>query len=563
MADIKQLERALINADAAGDADAARALAGEIRKMRSAPKAGPAAAESSLMGDIAQGAGNLVAGAVRGAGSIGATILAPYDMAKDAIAGKGLSLESNRQRRAGIDGGLQLMGAETDSMLYKGGKLAGEIAGTAGVGSALGIGAKAAGAAPSVVNALTTSGFRAGATPGAANMLTRMAGGAATGGAMAGLVNPEDAAMGAAIGGALPPLAKLAGSVGSGIKRGITGAPANPRMLEAARAGAQSGYVVPPADLSPGIGTELLSGLSGKIKTAQVASQRNQDVTNKLAGKALGLADDAPLTVEALGKIREQAGAAYEAVASAGSVSPGASYAAALDDAIKPFVSQAKSFPGRKAPAVVADIQALKTEAFDAGDAIEAIKVLRNDADAAYRSGDKLAGKAYKKAVEALEGAIDEHLVKTGAPQDLLKNYRGARQTIAKSYTVQSALNPETGAVNASKLAGDLLKGKPLSGELRNIGEFSAAFPRATQALKETPKALSPLDYAVTGTASLTTGNVLPLALLGARPVARNMLLSGPMQRAAMQVPGQNRLSSLMQGAVPLAYRTAPLIPGQ
>ena len=34
MADIAQLERALINADAAGDVEAAKTLAGEIKRMR-------------------------------------------------------------------------------------------------------------------------------------------------------------------------------------------------------------------------------------------------------------------------------------------------------------------------------------------------------------------------------------------------------------------------------------------------------------------------------------------------------------------------------------------------
>ena len=52
---------------------------------------------------LLQRAGDLVAGAVRGAGSIGATLLAPVDIASDAIAGKGLSLESNRERRAAMD----------------------------------------------------------------------------------------------------------------------------------------------------------------------------------------------------------------------------------------------------------------------------------------------------------------------------------------------------------------------------------------------------------------------------------------------------------------------------
>ena len=92
----------------------------------------------SGMGDsIKQGAGNTLAGLVRGAGSIGATLLAPIDIAKDAISGKGLSLESNRQRRSDMDSALASMGAETDSFGYGAGKLTGEVLGTAGAGGSL------------------------------------------------------------------------------------------------------------------------------------------------------------------------------------------------------------------------------------------------------------------------------------------------------------------------------------------------------------------------------------------------------------------------------------------
>lgn len=322
----------------------------------------------------------------------------------------------------------------------------------------------------------------------------------------------------------------------------------NSQRFSAAQAGAKQGYVIPPADLNPGMVSEALSGLSGKIKTAQVASARNQNVTNKLARQALGLPDDVPLNLDTLNTVRQQAGQAYEAVKAVGTVPTSQTYLQALDDAVKPFTSQSNSFPGRKVPAVVNDIQALKTGAFDAGDAIETIKVLRNDADAAYRGGDKLAGQAYKKAVDALEKAIDDHLVASGAPADLLKQYRGARQTIAKTYTVQGALNPETGAVDALKLARDLTKGKPLSGELRDVAQFGQAFPKAAQALKESPKATSPLDWAVGAVSGTATSNPLMLAGVAARPAVRSLLLSQPVQRAALN-PGY---------APSLASRTLP-----
>lgn len=165
-------------------------------------------------------------GAVRGAGSVGATLLAPYDMAKDALNGKGLSLDSNRERRAGMDAGLKELGADPDSMAYGAGKLGAEIAGTAGVGGLLAKGAAAipgvANAAPGVVNALRTSGMTTGLSPAtlagkAGDLALRTGASAAVGGASAGLVDPESAGTGALIGGAMPGVTKAFGSAGSAV----------------------------------------------------------------------------------------------------------------------------------------------------------------------------------------------------------------------------------------------------------------------------------------------------------------------------------------------------------
>lgn len=200
-------------------------------------------------GGIKQGVGNLLAGVVRGAGSIGSTLLAPIDMASDAIAGKGLTLESNRQRRADMDSALGSMGAETDSWMYKGGKLAGEIAGTAGAGGAIanvagrGIGAVAPQLLPRaqpLLSAIQTSGMTA---PGG-GMLTRMAGSAVTGGASAALVDPEDAVMGAAIGGAAPAVFKGMGKAGAAMGEAYRSAKTPDKVKIAQRLAAQTGASV-------------------------------------------------------------------------------------------------------------------------------------------------------------------------------------------------------------------------------------------------------------------------------------------------------------------------------
>lgn len=232
MATIEQLSAALVKADAAGNGADAKVFADAIRKMRAAPA--PVEPEPSTMASIGQGLGNLAAGAVRGAGSIGATLLAPYDMAVDAIKGdRGKNLSSlitgkelpsrNQERRQAMDDGLQSMGAEPDSWMYKGGKLATEIAGTAGMGGALAKGAAlvpgVAKYAPNLLQSIASSGMTAGATGAgvkgiAQNALTRAAGGAITGSASAGLINPEDAGTGALVGGVTPGVMQLAGAAG-------------------------------------------------------------------------------------------------------------------------------------------------------------------------------------------------------------------------------------------------------------------------------------------------------------------------------------------------------------
>lgn len=219
MADLQQLETALRNADAAGDTEAATILAGEVRKARANAKPGG----STL--------GNIAAGLVRGAGSIGATILSPIDAAARALnGGRPVSVGGfdvvGQDRRAGMDAGLGEMGAQTDSIAFKGGKLLAEIAGTAGAGGALARGAAllpgAARAAP-LIEAIGTSGMRAGGLSGAGGLATRAAGGGITGGASAAMVSPEDIGTGAGVGAVMPGALQLAGKAGAAVGQAFKG----------------------------------------------------------------------------------------------------------------------------------------------------------------------------------------------------------------------------------------------------------------------------------------------------------------------------------------------------
>jgi hypothetical protein len=399
------------------------------------------------------------------------------------------------------------------------------------------------------------------------------AGATAIGAGVGALTTPggiKDRAVGAAFGGAGGAMGKgLGDALGMGFdalaSRRAAAQVANSGRDAAAVQARAAGYVLPPADTNPTMVNELLNGISGKIKTAQTASAQNQGVTNDLARAAVNAPLDQPLSVSALNTIRQQAGNAYDAVGSAGTITPGQPYSDALDAIVAPYVKAAQGFPNAKPSPIIAEIDALRSPQFDAGSAVAKIKALRADADAAYAAKNTDLGKALKSGANALEDAIDAHLTATGAPADLLGNFRDARQLIAKTYSVQKGLNDTTGDVAAKALADQLAKGKPLTGDLLTIGQAAAAFPKATQALKEAPKQLSPLDFMGALLAGSASGH--PAAALGvlARPALRAGILSGPYQ-AAMGVPSYQGglLGRLLENAVnsPAYVQSAPAIGG-
>jgi hypothetical protein len=91
------------------------------------------------------------------------------------------------------------------------GELGGEIVGTGPVGMAIAAPLRAIPAAAPLAQAVRTGGFSKG------NIATRAAGGATLGGASSAIINPDDAALGAVVGGAVPFVGPAAGYVGGKI----------------------------------------------------------------------------------------------------------------------------------------------------------------------------------------------------------------------------------------------------------------------------------------------------------------------------------------------------------
>lgn len=325
----------------------------------------------------------------------------------------------------------------------------------------------------------------------------------------------------------------------------LRGTPPSQGTMQAAREAQEAGYVIPPTQVKPSLLNRFLEGTAGKISTAQNASFKNQQVTNQLAAKSLGLPEDVVITPEILTNIRAKAGQAYENLGATGTIKTSPKFVQALDE-IKPYkdaVQASKDFPTADKSPIIDVIDQLKRKSFDVNSAVSKINVLRNDADMAYQAGNKDLGKANKEASRVLENTIENYLANS-KQTDLLQKFRDARQTIAKTYSVENALNIKTGTIDAKKLAAQLQKGKPLSGELKQVGEFGTAFPTAVktpETMGSIPQ-ISPLDI---GGAVLTGGGAYVSGSGAETPATLAALLARPTLRAAaLSKPIQSRLTN-------------------
>jgi uncharacterized protein YjgD (DUF1641 family) len=356
-------------------------------------------------------------------------------------------------------------------------------------------------------------------------------------GATQGLLTPEEtgktgaefygnqarqATIGGATGGILSPVMEKLSAL-------LRGPEQSKQMVGAVEKAREAGYVVPPTQAKESLVNRVLEGTAGKVTTAQNASAKNQEITHKLVSKSLGLPEDEVIVPQVLKDIRKEAGTVYDEISKL---------------PVKPQVlpSSVMNRPGE------AEIDPAKM--------VQDLKIIRRNADGYYEAYKRSAhpedlakAQQAKSAATNIENTLENYAQSLGR-DDLLPALRDARQLYAKTYTIEKALNPVSGTVDARVLARELKKGKPLSEELKTVAEFASQFPKAsqvTETMGSRPQ-ISPTDMGVAGIMSAMTDPSAMSALL-VRPTARAAALSDVVQNNLIQgqiTPEQANLAKLL-----------------
>lgn len=499
---------------------------------------------------------NWIGGGVRGAGDIGATLIRPFE-----------SGEENQRRRQAMTGALESLGADPKSLTFGVNRVGANIAGTSGVGGLLGGVAAKLGAPNALVQALSSSGMNAGGATGLPGMAARVAGGAATGGASAGLIDPTSAGAGAGIGAAIPAVGKLAGLAGGALGNMLTAGKDAPLARTAI-----DKYNIPLgiADVSPSKTTKALRSilndapLTGSIGAAQ--KEAVQEGFNKAVGGTFG-SPDPKLTAQVMDTAKKRLGAEFDRIWNNNTLQVDPQLMTKMTD----LQAVAKKLPKNEGASLSAEIDDLfnKMVPDPNGNAVIPGDVANKFQSYLRRRAEGSAG--LKNELGDLRGEILAAFNRSVAPADAAALTQN--RTMYKAFkTVEPLLNKAEAGV-AGRSAGDippsLLPGavvssyaNPAGAPLAELSQIGSKFmvDRTPQTGGSMRAALQNVGIGGGLMGLAATGNLAPAAAAIPAAAAVQYGLGNPaLARMATAQPNAALVNALRQ-AMPVTYQAAPLL---
>jgi hypothetical protein len=239
----------------------------------------------------------------------------------------------------------------------------------------------------------------------------------------------------------------------------------------------QEGFLTTPGSVTPSAQNVLIERIAGKTRTQQEAAFRNQQVTDRLARRAVGVGENDPLTRANMREIREQEyRRGYEPLNRVGPVQADQQFNQSLDNVLNAYTGPGRSFPDAIPQPVQDLVNSYRVGQFNSTDAIGATRTLREAARANMGRGNNELGLAQRAISNALEDQIERQLQQAGNPnaQAMLDQFRASRQRMAVSHAVEDAIVEGGGSVNSRQLANDLqTRGRYFSGDLDLIARFA------------------------------------------------------------------------------------------
>lgn len=470
MATMQDLERALLEADKAGDITSARLFAAEIKKIqksREPETGGVFTGAGKRISQIGQG---LSGAALRTGEAIG--VVSPETLSQyEAGVQQSRSVMSPTYRATDPTGGAEITGSTIVDIL-------GSLFGGAGL--------KAASKAPVI-------GGTSEAIGGA--LLPTTVPQAAAGGALYSLTTPSEST---------PEMfarAGLGGVTGGATQFGLRQVGLAPKLeanlteqqKQVGRRAIEQGFELDPTQIT-GIGGGLKEGFKSRFPIAGEAFTRfeasNQSKTNEIAKTLIKIPAAAPLTNENMRSAYNQALNNYKVLSGYPSVIGDANFVSSVNAEIAKIKSLKPSLvtPTDKAALrILRDFESFGSQGMTGDQAFRSLKAIGDKLFEAKKAGSSTSIETLTNLRNSLEDSIERYLnspanlMRTNG-QQVLNQFRQGRKDLSNWFLIDKAFDANTGNVSAAKLSKELSK-RPTYGTTKEPIEtaamLSGSFPRA------------------------------------------------------------------------------------
>jgi hypothetical protein len=519
MATIPDLERALLEADKAGDITSARLFAAEIKKIqksREPETGGMFTGAGKRISQIGQG---LSGAALRAGEAIG--VVSPETLSQyEAGVQQSRSVMSPTYKASEPTGGAEIFGSTVVDVL-------GSLFGGAGL--------KAAGKVPFVGG--TSAGL------GGALLPTTIPQ-AAAGGALYSLTTPSEST---------PEMfarAGLGGVTGGATQFGLRQVGLAPKLeanlteqqRQVGRRSIEQGFELDPTQIT-GYAGGLKEGFKSRFPIAGEAFTRfeasNQSKTNEIAKNLIKIPPAAPLTNENMRSAYSQALNNYKVLSGYPSVIGDANFVSSVNAEIAKIKSLKPSLvtPTDKAALrILRDFESFGSQGMTGDQAFRSLKAIGDKLFEAKKAGSSTSIETLTNLRNSLEDSIERYLnspanlMRTNG-QQVLNQFRQGRKDLSNWFLIDKAFDANTGNVSAAKLSKELSK-RPTYGTTKEpietaamlSGSFPKAFPSSGTAERQAysdPFSLllqAPLAIPAYLGTSGPVRNIMAQRYLGAKP---------------------------------------------
>lgn len=228
------------------------------------------------------------------------------------------------------------------------------------------------------------------------------------------------------------------------------------------------GYKIPRSAYNPSATSNVLESVGGKASINQEAAKANQIKTDELARKYLSIPEDTAFSEQLIDDLLSARSGPYKEVQKLPMAQMPTSKAGMIGS--KQTRNGAEILDELK---TTKDISRSNWKAVNNGTAANVNETIKaaNEADAK---------------VAKLENELEELATIHNKPE-LANQLKQSRKELAKIYTVEKAMNPATGEINAGNFKQQYNKNVPLTGEAKIIADFANSFPQLAREGSKVP----------------------------------------------------------------------------